>query len=81
MTLSKAVSIATTPGDIIHIGDGIHIIEKQCLLASGVSIEGNGDTSIIKSNVQGDVYSILCESPYEGSEGGAAYFKYQNGWK
>ena len=49
-TLAYACSKATASGDIIHVNAGTYLETNQCVLAAGVSIEGDGVTSYIKSH-------------------------------
>ena len=49
-TLAYAGSKAKASGDIIHVNAGTYTETSQCVLAPGVSIEGVGVTSIIKSH-------------------------------
>lgn len=49
--LSYACSKVKTNGDIIHVNQGTYIETSQSILAIGVSIEGEGITSIIHSHV------------------------------
>jgi hypothetical protein len=49
-TLAYACSKATATGDIIHVNAGTYLETNQCVLAVGVSIEGDGVTSYIKSH-------------------------------
>jgi hypothetical protein len=51
LTLSYACSRTTISGDIIHINAGTYIETEQSLLAVGVSIEGDGITSVIISEI------------------------------
>ena len=50
-TLAYACSKATSSGDIIHVNAGTFTETAQSILAVGVSIEGEGVTSIINSNL------------------------------
>jgi len=51
LTLTYACAHATTPGDTIHVDAGTYVETKECVLAAGVSIIGEGQTSsIIKSH-------------------------------
>jgi len=52
-TLAYACSHVTTPGYVIHVNAGNYTETSQCVLAPGVSIEGVGATSIIKSAITG----------------------------
>jgi hypothetical protein len=69
--LSYAGTTATSVGDIIHILPGTFIETSRCNLAVGVSIEGEGATSIIKSHyVAGDKSDalILCSGGVNASQ-------------
>lgn len=63
-TLYKATNTVTTSGDIIHINAGTYIETLQCVLAPGVSIEGDGRTvTTIKSTITNDFIEMLnCRS-------------------
>ena len=50
-SLKKATSTVSTPGDIIHVNAGTYTETSTCNLAVGVSIEGEGNTSIIKATM------------------------------
>jgi len=77
LTLTYACAHATTPGDTIHIDAGTYVETKECVLALGVSIIGEGQTNtIIKSHYaptgnQDIAYrsSITLASPSEGTDG------------
>ena len=49
-TLAYACSRVTTSGDVIHIDAGTYTETAECILSPGVSIEGAGVTSWIKSH-------------------------------
>ena len=49
-SLYKECNSVATAGDIIHINAGTYIETNKCTLANGVSIEGDGVSSIIKSH-------------------------------
>jgi hypothetical protein len=68
-TLVKATQTVTTPGDIIYVNSGTYTETSQCNLAAGVSIEGNGVTSIIKSTLTADWTSLLYVGSAEGTNG------------
>jgi hypothetical protein len=68
-TLSYACSKATTSGDIIHVNAGTYTETVQSALAVGVSIEGVGVTSIIKSHVGGSNWTIQLYSGTQGTNG------------
>jgi hypothetical protein len=63
-TLKKATATVTATGDIIHVNPGTYTETQQCFLAVGVSLEGDGITSVIKSTVTGTyVASLELRSP------------------
>ena len=49
-SLYKACQSVTKKGDIIHLNAGTFVENRVCSLASGVSLEGEGEKSIITSN-------------------------------
>jgi len=57
-TLSYACAHVNTLGSIIHINTGTYTETSQSVLAVGVSIEGDGLTSIIHSHVSGNDPSL-----------------------
>ena len=69
LTLAYACSRVTSPGDIIHVNPGSYTETVQCALAAGVSIEGEGDSSIIRSEVGGSDFTILLDSGAEATDG------------
>ena len=69
-TLYRATTVVSNVGDIIHVNAGIYMETQQCLLAVGVSIEGEGITSVIKSTLTADWAEILqLHSATEGTNG------------
>lgn len=69
-TLYKATITVNSIGDIIHVNTGTYTETQQSKLAAGVSIEGEGITTILKSNVTSANYAmIVLASPKEGSDG------------
>lgn len=68
-TLSKACQTATNSGDLIHVNSGTYIETGQCSLSIGVSIEGDGESSIIKSTSTSDWTPIIILSSPEGTNG------------
>lgn len=68
-TLVKAASVINTPGSIIHVKKGVYIETEQVKLAPGVSLEGEGDSSIIKSAITDDWKEILSLRSEEGTNG------------
>src|SRR5437868_3263106 len=68
-TLYKATSTVSTSGDIIHVITGIYVETQQSALKTGVSIEGDGITSIIKSTENRDFQPIINAVSAEGTNG------------
>lgn len=69
-SLYKATSAVKTSGDIIHVNAGTYNETQQCVLAVGVSIEGEGISSIIKSSLTADWTALLiANSDIEGTDG------------
>jgi len=74
-TLATACSKVTTSGSVIHVNAGTYIETNECQLAIGVSIEGEGIGSHIKSHYQAtrgmniDHASISLVSPNDGTDG------------
>lgn len=60
-TLAYACSKVTTAGDIINVNAGTYNETAQCKLAPGVSIAGQGATSIIKSSYTGSTASGIID--------------------
>jgi uncharacterized repeat protein (TIGR02059 family) len=52
-TLSYACTKATSSGDIIHVNAGTYALTSSVSVPAGVSIEGDGVTSLITSSVTG----------------------------
>ena len=69
LSLAYACSRVASPGDVIHVNPGTYIETAQCTLAAGVSIEGAGETSTIRSQVGGSAFTILLESGEEATDG------------
>jgi len=69
-SLYYACSQVTTSGHTIHVNAGTYNESSQCNLAVGVNIEGDGDTSIISSNISGSYTpTIRLYSASEGTNG------------
>jgi uncharacterized repeat protein (TIGR02059 family) len=66
-TLAYAVSHATS-GDIIHINAGSYTISSQISVPAGISIEGDGNTTVLNSTVSSD-YTLLLSSGTQGTNG------------
>ena len=76
LTLTYACAHATTSGDIIHVTAGTYTETAQSLLAIGVSIVGEGVTSIINSTVAGTAYTIRAySSPVANGNQSISYIK------
>ena len=68
-SLSKATSSVTTPGDIIHVLQGTYTEAVRSVLAAGVSIEGDGPSSIIQSTLNQEFAAIIIAISPEGTNG------------
>jgi hypothetical protein len=68
-TLYKATQTVLTGGDIIHVNAGTYTETLQCSLAAGVSIEGDGITSIIRSTLTANFTELLSLASAEGTNG------------
>lgn len=70
-SLYRATSVVQKPGDIIHVMAGEYVEKLTCVLAVGVSIEGEGqETTFVKSTVETDWTAIVvASSDKEGTAG------------
>ncbi|MGB4842850.1 MAG: nicotinamide riboside transporter PnuC [Ferruginibacter sp.] len=68
-TLHKATKMVTTRGDIIHVKAGVYTETVQVVLAAGVSIEGEGETTVIQSTLTQDWIELLSLRSPEGTDG------------
>ena len=69
-TLKKATTTVTTPGDVIFLTAGEYIETQICYLSPGVSINGTGITSVIKSTNTTQWNAIIsANSGVEGTNG------------
>ena len=69
-TLLKATTSVSAAGSIIHVNAGTYVEAAQCSLKPGVSIEGEGITSVIKSAVTANFTAmIFLSSATEGTNG------------
>jgi hypothetical protein len=69
-TLYRATSAVLTPGSIIHVNAGTYTEILQCTLAVGVSLEGDGITSVLKSALTADWKEMLVlSSDTQGKNG------------
>ncbi len=74
-TLSFACTKVTAAGDIIHLKPGTYIETRTCKVSPGVSIEGEGSNTVIKSHYTGkesDNYDalirLISESTTDGNQ-------------
>jgi len=68
-TLRKATETVTTPGDIIHVNAGTYLETQQSDLRVGVSIEGDGATSVIQCTITTYAAAIVYATSAEGTNG------------
>ncbi len=68
-TLNKATTTVKNTGDIIYVTAGIYTEIIRCTLAPGVSIEGDGVTSVIKSTLAEPYAAIIIARSDEGTNG------------
>jgi len=68
LTLTYACT-QVAPPDIIHVNAGTYIENTVCALAAGVSIEGDGATSIITTTNATANYTIINLTSVEGTDG------------
>jgi len=68
-TLYKATSTVSATGAIIHVNAGTYTETQQSTLKVGISIEGDGITSIIKSTENRDFQPIINAVSAEGTNG------------
>lgn len=67
-SLFKATSVAVS-GDVIHVIKGTYTETKSSILAAGVSIGGEGNTSIIKASFSTVYQAIIYANSNEGTNG------------
>ena len=70
LTLQYACSQVSTVGDIIHVNAGTYTGSTQCVLAPGVSIEGEGLTSHLISHFNSDEYSFYIDGESDAGSTG-----------
>jgi nicotinamide mononucleotide transporter len=68
-TLFKATATVKNAGDIIHVTAGTYTEIIRCTLAPGVSIEGEGPSSIIQSTLAETFVAIIIARSAEGTDG------------
>ncbi len=68
-TLRKATTTVTTTGDIIHVNAGVYLETVQSNLAVGVSLEGDGNSSVIQWTGTAQFEPIIYAASSEGTMG------------
>jgi len=68
-TMAYAVTNATTAGDIIYVVAGTHTVSTELGLAVGVSVTGDGVTSIINATATADWSTLFSLSSADGTNG------------
>ncbi len=68
-SLFKATSVVTEPGSIIHVMAGTYTEISRSLLSPGVSIEGDGISSVIQSTLTEEFVAIIIARSAEGTDG------------
>jgi Right handed beta helix region len=68
-SLSKATATVTTGGDIIHVLPGVYMETARSYLAIGISIEGDGASSIITSTINQEFFAIIIAVSPQGTNG------------
>jgi len=68
-TLYKATSLVQKEGDVIHVNTGVYVESLQSNLRPGVSLEGTGISSILKSNITADWVAMISLRSPEGTNG------------
>jgi hypothetical protein len=61
LSAAHAFALADSIGDIIHFNSGIFPVDSRLDLAEGVSIEGEGEFSILESSITGE-HTLLLSS-------------------
>jgi hypothetical protein len=69
-TLAKACTSVTQAGDVIHVKAGVFVETTQCKLEPGVSIKGEGSSSVLQSTITQDFTPLIyAGSAIEGTNG------------
>lgn len=68
-SLYQATSVVKSAGDIIHVLPGTYTETIRCALSVGVSIEGDGISSVIQSTLSEQFVAIIIASSPEGTNG------------
>lgn len=68
-SLAKATQSVTTAGATIELAAGDYLESEQSQLAPGVCVEGQGDSTVIKSTLTADWTPILHAVSEEGTDG------------
>jgi len=75
LTLANACSRVKTSGDIIHVNVGTYIENTTCNLAIGISIVGEGATSVITSTNNTAGWTLMKLESAEGTNGNQSISK------
>ncbi len=68
-TLAKACQSVSAMGSVIQVTAGVYVETTQCQLAVGVSIQGDGVTSVLQSIITTDFTPLISASSTEGTNG------------
>ncbi len=68
-SLYMATASAKTPGDVIHVKPGNYTEHTRCIVAPGVSIEGEGENCVIQASITEQFIAILILVSPEGTNG------------
>lgn len=68
-SLFKATSVVTEPGSVIHVMAGTYTEISRSVLSPGVSIEGEGVSSVILSTLTEEFVAIIIARSAEGTDG------------
>jgi hypothetical protein len=68
-TLLKACQSVNVFGSVIQVTAGVYVETEQCRLAVGVSIQGDGPTSVLQSTITRDFTPLIYAGSPEGTNG------------
>jgi hypothetical protein len=68
-SIHYATGVVKKQGDIIHVMKGVYVESASSFLAEGVSIEGEGEGSIIRCSDKSDWTPIITATSPEGTDG------------
>ncbi len=68
-TLAKACRSVSAFGSVIQVTIGVYVETEQCLLAVGVSIQGDGPGSVLQSVISRDFTPLIYAGSPEGTDG------------